>query len=83
MDIDSIKDILLDYLYDKIDVGIYRYVPINDMSNIYPLKIKKHYVTANRLEPGGIKMDLGRFSVFLYETERLPLHTSDEPRPLH
>jgi putative methanogenesis marker protein 8 len=44
---------------------------------------KKHYVTTNRLEPGGIKMDLGRFSVFLYETERLPLHTSDEPRPLH
>jgi putative methanogenesis marker protein 8 len=44
---------------------------------------KKHYITMNRLEAGGIKMDLGRFSVYLYETERLPLHTSDEPRPLH
>ena len=44
---------------------------------------KKHYITTNRLEPGGIKMDLGRFSVYLYETEKLPLHTSDEPQPLH
>jgi hypothetical protein len=45
--------------------------------------LKKHYVTMNRFEPGGIKMDLGRFSVYLYETDKLPLHTSDEPRPLH
>jgi hypothetical protein len=44
---------------------------------------KKHYITMNKLEPGEIKMDLGRFSVYLYETEKLPLHTSDEPEPLH
>ena len=44
---EGIKDVLLDYIYDKIDVGAHRYVPIQDMSNIYPLKIKKHYVTAN------------------------------------
>ena len=44
---------------------------------------KKHYITMNKLEPGEIKMDLGRFSVYLYETESLPLHASDEPEPLH
>ena len=43
----------------------------------------KHYITTNRLEPGGIKMDIGRFSVYLYQAETLPLHTSDEPVPLH
>jgi putative methanogenesis marker protein 8 len=44
---------------------------------------KKHYITMNKLESGEIKMDLGRFSVYLYETESLPLHASDEPEPLH
>ena len=43
---------------------------------------KKHYITMNKLEPGEIKMDLGCFSVYLYKTEKLPLHTSDEPGPL-
>jgi putative methanogenesis marker protein 8 len=44
---------------------------------------KKHYITASRREPGGVKIDLDRFSVYLYETEKLPLHAADEPRPLH
>jgi len=44
---------------------------------------RKHYITMNKLEPGGVKMDLGQFSVYLYETEKLPLHAADEPRPLH
>ena len=44
---------------------------------------KKHYITANRFEQGGIKMDLGRFNVYLYETGRLPIHTTDEPEPLN
>lgn len=43
----------------------------------------RHYITTSRLEPGGIKMDLGPFSVYLYETKELPVHTSDEPKPLH
>ncbi len=40
------------------------------------------YITSNRYEKGGIKVKMGKFSVFLYETNKLPITTSDEPRPL-
>ena len=40
---------------------------------------KKHHITLNRFEAGGIKINMGRFSVYLYQTEKLPVHTSDEP----
>jgi len=44
--------------------------------------VKKHYVTSNRFTEGSIKINMGRFSVFLYETEKLPIGTNDEPDPL-
>lgn len=42
----------------------------------------KHYITSNKFAPGSIKMNMGKFSVFLYETEKLPIGTDDEPDPL-
>ena len=43
---------------------------------------KRHYITANKFAEGAIKLSMGRFSVFLYETERLPLDADDRPEPL-
>jgi len=43
---------------------------------------KKHYITSVRSEPGSIKLNMGKFSVFLYETESLPISTKDQPAPL-
>ncbi|MBN1298584.1 MAG: DUF2099 family protein [Actinobacteria bacterium] len=45
-------------------------------------KGRKHYITAAAYSQGAIKMNMGKFSVYLYETEKLPIGTSDEPRPL-
>ena len=43
---------------------------------------KKHYITSNKFYDGSVKMSMGKFSVFLYETEKLPVSTDDEPYPL-
>jgi putative methanogenesis marker protein 8 len=43
---------------------------------------KKHYITLNKFEKGALKINMGRFSVFLYETKSLPIKTEDEPYPL-
>jgi len=43
---------------------------------------KKKYITSNRCQPGGIKINMGRFSVFLYTTDKLPVSASDQPNPL-
>jgi putative methanogenesis marker protein 8 len=43
---------------------------------------KKHYITAAAYSQGAIKMNMGKFSVYLYETKKLPVGTSDEPHPL-
>ncbi len=43
---------------------------------------QKHYITANRFKEGSIKINMGRFSVFLYETGKLPVETEDGPGPL-
>jgi len=42
----------------------------------------KHYITSNKFADGSIKINMGKFSVFLYETEKLPIGTDDEPDPL-
>ena len=42
---------------------------------------KKHYITSNKYKDNSIKINMGKFSVFLYETPSLPLNTSDEPYP--
>ncbi len=42
----------------------------------------KKYITSNSYEEGGIKINMGKFSVFLYKTESLPVSTTDEPKPL-
>jgi putative methanogenesis marker protein 8 len=43
---------------------------------------KKHYITSNKYEENSIRLNMGKFSVFLYETPSLPLSTADEPEPL-
>ncbi|MGM0365947.1 MAG: methanogenesis marker 8 protein [Actinomycetota bacterium] len=43
---------------------------------------KKKYITANRYEQGGIKLNMGKFSVYLYSTDKLPVYASDQPEPL-
>lgn len=45
-------------------------------------KDKKHYITSNKYEKGGIKATMGKFNVYLYETKELPVITEDEPEPL-
>jgi putative methanogenesis marker protein 8 len=42
----------------------------------------KHYITSGKFKNEAIKMRMGKFSVYLYETEELPVSTSDEPEPL-
>jgi putative methanogenesis marker protein 8 len=42
----------------------------------------RHYITSGKYEEGAIKMRMGKFSVFLYETCKLPVGTFDEPEPL-
>jgi hypothetical protein len=43
----------------------------------------KHYITMNKYEDGGLKTNMGRFYVYLYGTERLPVHTTDDkPEPM-
>jgi putative methanogenesis marker protein 8 len=42
----------------------------------------KHYITSNKFKEGSIKINMGKFSVYLYETEKLPIGTDDEPDPL-
>ncbi|MBL7060959.1 MAG: DUF2099 family protein [Actinobacteria bacterium] len=42
----------------------------------------KHYITSNRYEDGGIKVNMGKFSVYLYETDILPIKAIDQPEPL-
>ena len=53
----------------------------NILKNIKDLD-KKHYITSNKYEKGGLKINMGKFSVYLYETEKLPVSTFDEPKPL-
>jgi len=43
---------------------------------------RKHYITAAGYKEGALKLNMGKFSVYLYESERLPVATSDEPGPL-
>ncbi len=42
----------------------------------------KHYITSNQYKPGGIKMNMGKFYVYLYPVEKLPIIADDEPKPL-
>ena len=43
---------------------------------------KKHFITSSKFAPGSIKINMGKFSVFLYEAENLPVIANDEPKPL-
>lgn len=42
----------------------------------------KHYITSGKFKEGAIKIKMGKFYVYLYETKFLPLAASDEPEPL-
>ena len=53
----------------------------NFKSNLKKIK-NKHYITSNKYKTGGIKASMGKFYVYLYETENLPITTEDEPTPL-
>jgi putative methanogenesis marker protein 8 len=43
---------------------------------------KKHYITSSKFEDGSVKIKMGKFHVFLYETAKLPVSAEDEPEPL-
>lgn len=43
----AIKNIVLDYLYNKIEVGDHKYVLIKNIGDVYELKNKKYYVSGN------------------------------------
>ena len=43
----NIKSYLLDYLYNKIEVGEHKYTVIKNIGDIYDLKSKKYYLSAN------------------------------------
>ena len=43
----NIKNYLLDYLYNKIEVGEHKYTIIKNISDVYDLKSKKYYISAN------------------------------------
>ena len=43
----KIKSYLLDYLYNKIEVGEHKYTIIKNIGDIYDLKSKKYYLSAN------------------------------------
>jgi putative methanogenesis marker protein 8 len=42
----------------------------------------KHYITSNKYHSGGIKTNMGKFFVYLYPVDKLPVITDDEPDPL-
>lgn len=42
----------------------------------------RHYITSNKYMNGGIKVNMGKFSVYLCPAEKLPIITDDEPSPL-
>lgn len=46
-DENGIKSYLLDYLYNKIEVGEHKYTVIKNIADIYDLKSKKYYISAN------------------------------------
>lgn len=43
----NIKSYLLDYLYNKIEVGEHKYTIIKNIGDIYDLKSKKYYLSSN------------------------------------
>lgn len=43
----NIKSHLLDYLYNKVEVGEQKYTVIKNIGDIYDLKSKKYYISAN------------------------------------
>jgi putative methanogenesis marker protein 8 len=43
---------------------------------------QKHYITSGKFDDGSVKIKMGKFHVFLYETAKLPVSTEDEPDPL-
>ena len=51
------------------------------MENLKELK-NKYYITSNKYEEGSVKVNMGKFYVYLYRTKKLPVSTFDEPTPL-
>lgn len=43
----NIKSYLLDYLYNKIEVGEHKYTIVKNISDVYDLKSQKYYISAN------------------------------------
>lgn len=43
---------------------------------------QKHYITSSKYREGAVKINMGKFFVYLYQVEKLPVSTWDEPRPL-
>lgn len=43
----NVKNVVLDYLYNKIEVGEHKYVLIKNIGDVYELKNKKYYISGN------------------------------------
>lgn len=54
----------------------------NKTESNYIKQHKQHYITSNKFKPGGIKLGMGKFYVYLYPADNLPIITEDEPTPL-
>ena len=61
----NIKSHLLDCLYNKIEVGEHKYTIIKNIGDIYDLKSKKYYISANSCGINGIIMFLKKDGEYL------------------
>lgn len=61
----AIKSFLLDYLYNSIEVGEHKYTIIKNISDIYDLKSKKYYLSANSCGINGMIIFLKKDNEYL------------------
>lgn len=61
----NIKSFILDYLYNSIEVGEYKYTIIKNISDIYDLKFKKYYLSVNSCGISGVMIFIKKDNKFL------------------
>ena len=62
---DNFKNYLLEYLYDKIEVGEHKYIIVKNISDVYDLKSKKYYMSANSCGINSILIFMKKDDVYL------------------
>jgi len=61
----NIKSYLLDYLYNKIELAEHKYTIVKNISDLYDLKSKKYYISANSCGINSILMFLKKDGEYL------------------